>query len=209
MIFALMLTVVVSSCTKNDPVAPGDTTDQTQSYYPLKVGYWWDYTSTVKGYPPTYRTTIGPEEVKNGKTYMTSTSTNSTVKGYFRVENNKVYSLGPNPYFGVNDESEYLSMDYNKAIGDSLEFNSINASSGIPQKYTIIMKEKKSSFTTPTGVTYSDVLVVRVNLYINYPSVGLMLMTYSDSYYAKGIGHVYTETPGLGNLELTDYSFKK
>ena len=104
---------------------------------------------------------------------------------------------------------EYVSMDYNKAIGDSLEFNSINASTGLPQKYTLVMKGKRDTYTTPSGVTYNDIFVLRLNLYLEYPSLGLQLITYSDSYYAKGIGLIYSDTQGLGYVELKDYSFKK
>ncbi|MFN8360592.1 MAG: hypothetical protein U0264_11820 [Candidatus Kapaibacterium sp.] len=209
LIVTIVMVGVLSSCTKNDPVAPGDTNDQSQSYSPMKVGYWWEYTSTMKGYPPTYRFTIGPEEMKNGKSYLTSTYSNSTSKGYFRIENNKIIALGPNITLGIEGEEEYVSIDFNKAIGETIEYSRIDGITGYPLRNVLLMKEKRDTFTTPSGVTYKDIVVLRNSLYLQYPTSGQRLMTYSESYFAKGIGQVYTTTQESGDMDLKDYSFKK
>lgn len=208
-IFALVITVALGSCSKDDPVSTADNnSDLSQSYYPVKTGYWWEYNSSVKGYPPIYKLTIGQQEVKNGKTYFTSTNTFSSVKSYFRVENNVFYNLGPNSQFGIEADKEYIAIDFNAAVGDSIVYTSINATTGSPQKYVILMKERGITYNASNGEIYKDVIVVRINLYAQFFSSDWTLMTYTDNYYAKGIGMVYGDLDIQGSLELKDYSFK-
>lgn len=208
LIVALIMAAVLGSCSKSDPVSPGgNNTGTGDSYYPTTVGYWWEYNSTLPGYPSSYKVTIDGEEIKSGKTYsVASTTVPNAGKSYFRVDNNVLYSIGPNGY-GLDENTEFKQLDFNLAVGDSTVIVGTSPQ-GYPQRQTTIMMEKGTTYSAANGITYKDVIMLRTNVYFE-PSPGFLIFVGSvDYYFAKGIGFISSDAGSKGMVEIKDYNVK-
>ena len=216
-IAALVVMAALGSCSKsNSPVAvaPDVEIDQSQSYFPMKVGYWWQYEYSFSAVPDTVKYFIAGTEVKNGKTYYDyalSDAGNENSSLYCRYENNKMYAFGANQY-GLDTAKEYVFMDFNLAVGDSTvilgTYTPKGATESLPQKTVIQRIGGITTFTARNGIVYKDVMVFRTSIYYQSSSSWKLLTTYDD-YYSKGVGWVYTYYENNVFIELQDYSFKK
>lgn len=203
-----VMIAVLGSCKSNstDPISEGNV-DQSQSYYPIQEGYWFEYTSDISSYPSIVRYTMGQSEIKNGKTYntMTSSVSNST-KSYFRLENNILYNLGSNA-LNIDENTEYQYANFGLSVGDSTVILG-TTTQGLPVRLVNITAKKGTTYTVGTTI-YSDVIDIHTIGYTKFGSDQWQIYTTYDNYYAKGIGWVAEVAPQFGKIELKDYSFKK
>ncbi len=210
-IFTLAFFVVIAvlgSCKSNstDPISE-EKVDQSQSYYPIQEGYWFEYTSNIASYPSPVRYTMGPSEIKNGKTYNTMTTTiSNSAKSYFRMENNILYNLGANA-LNIDENTEYQFADFGLAVGDSMVILGVT-SQGLPVRLVNITAKRGTTYTIG-ATTYSDVINIHTIGYTKFGSDQWQTYTTYDNYYAKGIGWIAEVAPQFGKIELNDYSFKK
>lgn len=203
----IIAVTTLMSCTKQDsnPTSGGDIGDQSQSYFPLSAGSWWEYSSTVQGLPSTVRNEIEGQTVINGKTYFVMNTTGSSVKSNYRIEQNKLYFIGKNG-FGFDENTEFMMNDFGANVGDSLVFVGTNQQ-GIPSKAVFVIKAKGITKTFK-GVTYKDVIAYDNYSYFSFLVNDWTLYSTFTSYYAKGVGYIGGEYGASGTYELSSYSIK-
>ena len=202
-----MIAVATLASCKNEVSNPtgGTTDDQSQSYFPLKVGYVWEYSSTLPKIPSLIKNEIEGQTVINGKTYFVMNSTGTTLKSNYRYENGVLYFVGANGY-GIDETKEFVINDFNKAIGDSLVFEGSN-SQGFPSKTVFVIKAKGVTRTIK-GVTYTNVIVYdNYSYYMFYSNEWTLFSTFT-SFYGKGVGYLGGDYGVSGTYDLSSYSFR-
>ncbi len=210
----LLITVLVSCKSTNDPISPDDPKNDTtinqnndsESYYPAKTTYWWDYKTSLPGYQVKLRQSISPQVTKNGKSYYGLNSTASSVRTYFRVDSNIVYDYGYS-FFGVVEEKEFKAYDFNLKAGDSLVTVGKDAY-GKDSKF-VTKSLKRSSTYVINGTVYPNVISFYNCLYKKSSTGNWVYESGQTTYYAKGIGLISAEYDTGDYFLLVDYSFKK
>ncbi len=206
LLFAMIVVASFASCKKEDTNPTGGSSDdQSQSYFPLKVGNVWEYESTLSKVPTRVKNEIEGQTVINGKTYFVMNSTGTTLKSNYRYENGVVYFVGANGY-GIDETKEFVLNDFNKAIGDSIVFEGTN-SQGYPSKTVFVIKAKDVTRTIK-GVTYTNVIVYDNYSYYKLFGTEWTLFATFTSLYGKGVGYLGGDYGASGTYDLSSYSFK-
>ena len=207
LLVVLFTTAILASCSKDStsPTGGGENKIADTTYFPLQVGYWWDYkpylSSTLD------RTSITKETTINGKNYFVQVSSEDTTRPhYFRYANHVVYSIGPNNPYAIVEDSEFVFLDFNAPIGTTNVYQGY--SFGSAARRTVTLEEKGTTYSASNGTVYKDVIVYSILMEINTGGSWGKFSDYSY-YYAKGVGLVGEKQSGMLTMsELTNYSFK-
>ncbi len=206
LLFAMITIATFTSCKNEDTNPTGGTTDdQSQSYFPLKVGNVWEYESTLTKTPTHVKNEIIGQTVINGKSYFVMNASSSTITANYRYENNVLYSIGVNGY-GLDETKEFVVNDFNKAIGDSIVLEGLNPQ-GYPMKTVFIITEKGGTRTI-RGVTYTNVIAYDNYSYYSFFGTEWTLYATFSSLYGKGVGYLGGDYGNLGTHYLSSHSFK-
>ncbi|MBK9246821.1 MAG: hypothetical protein IPM69_01595 [Ignavibacteria bacterium] len=207
LLFAMIVVATFASCTKEstNPTSNVITDDQSESYFPLKVGNSWEYSSTLPKLPTFVKNEIEGQTVINGKTYFVMNSSATSAKTNYRYENNVLYSIGVNG-FGFDETKEYVLNNFNQSIGDSLVFVGTNPQ-GFPMKTVFIIKAKGATRTIK-GVTYSNVIAYDNLSYYSFIGTDWTLYSTFSSYYGKGVGYLGGDYGASGTYDLSSYNIK-
>lgn len=139
-ILTTILCIVFAAGCDNKPVYPDPSVNLTTEYYPLEVGYTWKYLVTNISTGDTtdiYNLTVESTEAINGKTYFKIANSSEILKravtySYYRVENDKVYTLVN--YFenlAIDFTGKDSTAGYVYGVTDSIQtaigtFNNVN-----------------------------------------------------------------------------------
>ncbi len=205
LIAAILTMALVASCSKDttSPTGTGGNADTT--YYPMKVGYWWEYKGAFGS--SVNRTSITKETTISGKSYFVQvSSSDTTIPQYFRYENNKVYSIGPNNPYGIVKDSEFVFLDFTAPLGTTNVYQGYSL--GNTARKTVSLENKGVTYTAGNGSVYKDAIVYRIIMDVY---LGGAWGNVSDNYYyyAKGVGLVGSKQSGVLTItDITNYSFK-
>jgi hypothetical protein len=151
----------------------------------------------------------GKDTVINGKTYHVTkiVSNGSTINGYMRKDGTKVYSFSfqPRPF-------ELIIFDDSKTnVGDKWDAGSFSLTQQgvtVTNMYTYEVVKKYANYQLSTGLSFNDVVEVKLTLSAKYITNGQVTdgpeYDGGTQYYAKCVGIIKTFTkanPTFGMME--------
>ena len=170
---------------KKDDSSP---TTATVNYSPLTTGSSWtyNYTENASVKQPFTLTVTDRDTVVGTRTYKVLTSSDDTENKYLAKSDSNYYRFAS--FAGIGSFEElYLkdNRDVNSTWTATQTFN--YSGSAIPANLTYTVKEKGVSHPV-NGITYNDVIHVRLDISVTIPLIGNSTIGGGDFYYAKDIG---------------------
>jgi len=211
----MLLVVFLASCEKDnssstEPEALGV---ETGKYSPASLNSTWKYEVNQNGNKfEVFSRTTGTETHVGEEWVVTETSYNGQMdKGFVRYKDGKYYSFIPDGKTQIVGDFEFLHIDENAEEGDSWDLPTnvkfTNSSETIPTFYKITVSEKLDSYEV-RGNTYDDVIVMHLNLSVEYFGQQINLAN-QKYYYAAEIGVIKSVIIGSGQTvtqELIEYT---
>ena len=210
----LFLSFFIFSCQEDDDEPNDNNVDleiiiaDTNSYFPMSEGSWWEYRSVLRGIEESYTTEYkGLVEIE-GREYNELITKGLILSAFYRKEGSKLYRLLTKNELGSDEYLEMLYFDENAKLGDlwySEEFSYQYSPARIKREVT-----EKLDSTSFGGKIYTDILhISQVFQYKPNPSGSWFDLTYTEEYYAKGIGYLGMKgDTGNEGISLLDYQIK-
>lgn len=196
LISLLIVLALFSSCKEDSTTGPdtdpNDLGVPIGDYLPTKKGSKWEYRYNYNGnFGTEILTIIGTKKFDSGIYVEFETRIDEEVptKSYRRFENGKYYSLTPEGTASFIGDYELLLLDQTASKGDKWEkYGAIKGSMKRDSTlYKFELFDKLDSYKV-NGVTYSDILVMNIDIYIKTEAGSQIKLYENVYYYARNVG---------------------
>jgi hypothetical protein len=210
----LFLSFFIFSCQEDDGEPNDNNVDldiiiaDTNSYFPMSEGSWWEYRSILTGFEEFYKITSGETIDIDGKQYFQLIVDLDSASVLYRYENGKLFRLLSPQETGASKSFEILYLDEDAEVGD-IWYSEAFIANGQTFRFKREIAEKLES-TLFADQEFNDVIhLVQTTQYKPNPNIDWFDTFYSDEYYARGIGYLGMKgDTGDEGLSLLDYEIK-
>ena len=170
-----------------------------RDYFPLDENTGWEYTyqyfatddNATFLWADTVKLTIKGDTLLDGITYKKVVDDLGTIKKALRKEGNKYYGRNHELYLGFTNE--YLFLDEDASLNSTWTHDK---GDGARTVYTV---DAVNSSRTYNGITYTDVMELKVEYYS-----GDDFHYTTRHYYARGVGEIYAFYPYPSSFTYSD-----